>query len=211
MILSPFPSLPQLRQWLGDLDIYLLDLLLKQPFPAETPVLDAGCGMGRNVTYLMGAGFPVYGMDLAADDITYLQQETRRLMPTAPVNRFRVEAVEQHSFPNDFFGLIISSAVLHFARDAAHFAAMLEAMWRSLRPGGILFVRTASTTGMEAQLTVSGNGWFGLPDGSQRFLVSDEDLLAAATRLQAQWVEPLRTVVVHQQRSMATAVWRKPS
>ncbi len=43
----------------------------------------------------------------------------------------------------------MASAVLHFARDAAHFEAMLRQMWRVLRPGGLFFARLASTIGIE--------------------------------------------------------------
>ncbi|MBK7598744.1 MAG: class I SAM-dependent methyltransferase, partial [Acidobacteria bacterium] len=38
------------------------------------------------------------------------------------------------------FDLVISSAVLHFARDEQHFQKMVNEMWRVLKPGG-LFLR----------------------------------------------------------------------
>jgi len=42
---------------------------------------------------------------------------------------------------------MISSAVLHFARDARGFRAMLVEMWRVLAPGGLFFERLASSIG----------------------------------------------------------------
>ena len=43
---------------------------------------------------------------------------------------------------------MIASAVLHFARDEAHFEAMLRQMWRVLQAGGVFFARLASTIGI---------------------------------------------------------------
>ena len=56
------------------------------------------------------------------------------------------------SFPDRFADLVISSAVLHFARDDDHFQAMLQGTWRVLKPGGLLFCRLASSIGMENQI-----------------------------------------------------------
>ncbi len=43
------------------------------------------------------------------------------------------------SFPDAFADVVISSAVLHFARDDAQFEAMLRGTWRVLKPGGLFF------------------------------------------------------------------------
>ena len=40
----------------GEIDIYVFDQLLKGRFDSARRVLDAGCGEGRNLHYLLAAG-----------------------------------------------------------------------------------------------------------------------------------------------------------
>lgn len=54
-----------LRKTFGDIDIYLFDQLLRGRFDGRGPVLDAGCGDGRNLHYLLSAGFDCFGVDEA--------------------------------------------------------------------------------------------------------------------------------------------------
>ena len=76
---------------------------------------------------------------------------------------------------------VISSAVLHFARDHAHFDAMVQQLWRVLAPGGVFFCRLASSIGMEDRMRPIGDGRFHLPDGSVRYLVDEPRLMALTT------------------------------
>ena len=69
-----------------------------------------------------------------------------------PPENFRVEPLEQLSFPERWASVVISSAVLHFARDDAQFEAMLAGSWRVLASGGMFFCRLASTIGIESQV-----------------------------------------------------------
>ena len=120
--------------------------------------------------------------------------------------RFDLATPAGGPFPSDKFDLVISSAVLHFARDRQHFDQMLNEMWRVLKPGGMLFARLASSIGIEKLIKPRGKGHFLLPDGTERFLV-DEGILAAATeRLGARRLEPLKTTNVENLRCMTTWV-----
>ena len=47
----------------GNIDIYLFDQLLRGRFDTRPRVLDAGCGDGRNLRYLLRHGFECYGVD----------------------------------------------------------------------------------------------------------------------------------------------------
>jgi len=47
------------------------------------------------------------------------------LAPRLPASNFRCEPVEAMTFDDGCADVVISSAVLHFARDEAHFRAML--------------------------------------------------------------------------------------
>ena len=50
----------------GDIDIYLFDQILKGRIARGMRVMDAGCGGGRNLVYLMRAGYEVFGTDAKA-------------------------------------------------------------------------------------------------------------------------------------------------
>ncbi|MEA2206286.1 MAG: hypothetical protein QOE77_3062 [Blastocatellia bacterium] len=198
-----------LQQLFGGIDIYLFDQLLKGQLNPPMTVLDAGCGGGRNLTYFLRSGYEVCGVDQSPEAITAIQTLAARLSPDLPANNFRVEPVERMSFAAAQFDVVISSAVLHFARDEAHWLAMVREMWRVLKPGGILFARLASTIGIESEVEHIEGRRYHLPDGSTRFLVDEQMLLAATDSLGAQWLEPLKTVVVQHMRSMSNWCLRK--
>ena len=198
-----------LQEWFGQIDIYLFDQLLKGRFNPRMRVLDAGCGGGRNLVYFLRCGYDVCGVDLSTDAIAHVRALAAGLAPHLPAGNFRAEAAEEMSFPDADFDVVISSAVLHFARDEEHWRGMLREMWRVLRPGGIFFARLASSVGIEGQIARLGGRRFRLPDGSDRFLVDDRMLLDAADSLGGELLEPLKTVVVRNTRSMSAWCLRK--
>lgn len=104
---------------------------------------------------------------------------------------------------------MISSAVLHFARNADHFKDMLHGTWRVLKPGGLLFCRLASSIGLEHRIHHVAGRRFQLPDGSERYLVDEAMLTQAADDLRGKIVDPLETTVVQNERSMTTWIVRK--
>ena len=119
------------------------------------------------------------------------------------------EPLEATSFADRCADVVISSAVLHFARDDVHFAAMLDGSWRLLDRNGLFFGRLASSIGIEDQVQPVGRGRFRLPDGSERYFVSEARLLDLTASLGGKLVDPLKTTVVQNQRSMTTWVMRK--
>jgi tellurite methyltransferase len=198
-----------LQQQFGQIDIYLFDQLLRGHIAPGMRILDAGCGHGRNLVYLLREGYQVFGVDADPRAIAAVRGLARSLAPSLPPDNFRVEAVEAMSFPDAFADVAISSAVLHFARDDEQFEAMLHGTWRVLKPGGLFFCRLASSIGIETQVAQIAGRRFQLPDGSDRYLV-DEALLTALTQhLGGQFADPLKTTVVQNQRSMTTWVLRK--
>jgi SAM-dependent methyltransferase len=170
-------------------------------------VLDAGCGPGRNLVYLLREGYEVFASDQNPEAIAQTRALAATLAPHLPADNFRVEAIESIAYPPDTFDLIICSAVLHFARDDAHFHAMLHNLWRILRPGGLLFCRLASRIGMDFP-RLQGN-LFQMPDGQQWFLVDEDMLLDLTEEMNAVLVDPLKTTIVQDHRCMTTWVLRK--
>lgn len=195
----------------GAIDIYLFDQILRDRIRPDDRVVDAGCGFGRNLVYLMRMGCEVFGVDSDQDAIAEVRHLAARLAPRLPPENFRVEAIENSTLPDHVATVAVSSAVLHFAPDDAAFDAMLAGTWRLVAPGGMLFCRLASTIGVERQVSRTGGPTrrYRLPDGTTRYLV-DEDFLMDRTRtLGGQLLDPLKTTVVQGQRAMTTWVVRK--
>ena len=202
-------SSQDLQEQFGSIDIYLFDQLLKGRITSEMRVLDAGCGGGRNLIYFFRSGFNVSGVDQSSEAVAQIRSLAAQIAPHLPPDNFRVDAIEQMPFGDESFDVVISSAVLHFARDEAHWRAMVQEMWRVLKPGGIFFARLASTIGMEDQVRQIEGRRYHLPDGSDRFLVDEQMLLATTKTLGGEWLEPLKTVVVQHMRSMSNWVLLK--
>jgi SAM-dependent methyltransferase len=213
----------------GQIDIYLFDQILRGRVTPRDRVFDAGCGMGRNLVFLLRAGCQVAAADADADAVDAVRQLAASLRPDLPASNFRHEPVEALSIEGGWADVVISSAVLHFARDEAQFAAMLRGSWRVLRPGGMFFCRLASSIGIESRIRpvhadagaapgrASGAahgpgptvGNFVLPDGTQRFLVDEPALVRWTEEIGGDLLDPLKTTVVQNQRSMTTWVVRK--
>lgn len=198
-----------LQDWFGGIDIYLFDQLLKGRFTPRMRLLDAGCGGGRNLIYFLRSGFDVSGVDQSKEAIAQARSLASTLAPHVPVDNFRVEMIESMSFADSSFDVVISSAVLHFARDEEHWHSQVTEMWRVLKRGGIFFARLASSIGIEEQIEQIEGRRYHLPDGSDRFLVDEQMLMATTDSINGEMLEPLKTVVVQNLRSMTTWCARK--
>ncbi|MEO5926991.1 MAG: class I SAM-dependent methyltransferase [Bryobacteraceae bacterium] len=195
----------KLKEQFGPIDIYLFDQILRGNISYGMTIFDAGCGSGRNLFYLLREGYEVFGVDADPSAIAVV----RRIAPNLPLQSFRVEPVEDNSFPDGIADVVISSAVLHFAQDDAHFRAMLLGSWSKLKQGGLFFCRLASTIGIEALVKPIAGRWHALPDGSERYLVDEAMLMELTRELNGRLIDPIKTTVVQNQRSMTTWVVRK--
>jgi tellurite methyltransferase len=194
----------------GQIDIYWFDQILKGRIVPGMRIFDAGCGSGRNLVYLLREGYEVSGVDADPQRVEQVRALAASLAPSLPSSSFRAEPVEHTSFPDRWADVVISSAVLHFARDDDHFSAMLDGSCRVLKPGGLFFCRLASSIGIEDRVQSLAGRRCLLPDGSERYLV-DESLLASLTQSIGSLVDPLKTTIVQNQRAMTTWVVRKKS
>lgn len=199
-----------LQEQFGDIDIYLFDQLLRGRIAPGMRVVDAGCGDGRNLVYLLPNGYDVAACDRDHGAVETVRAMASRLAPHLPGGNFRVEPVEAMSFPDACADVVISSAVLHFADDEAQFDAMVNSMWRVLNPRGMLFCRLASSIGIEDRVQQIAGRRHRLPEGSDRFLVDERMLLDMTARLGGTLLDPIKTTVVQDQRAMTTWVVRKP-
>ena len=206
---APGPSvMTDLESQFGQIDIYLFDQLLRGRFDGRRRILDAGCGSGRNLPFLLSRGFEVFAVDEDPAAVTSVRKLAERLAPTLPPDNIRQGTLDALPWSDGRMDAIICSAVLHFARDRAHFERLLDEMWRVLAPGGLFFARLASSIGIE-NLVSDTLGRLRLPDGSDRFVVDERLLLERARDLGATALDPIKTTNVQQQRCMTTWVLQK--
>src|ERR1700736_5214506 len=136
-----------LMEQFGNIDIYLFDQLLRGNIAPGMRVLDAGCGGGRNLVYLLRQGYEVFGGDRGGGGGGWGGGGAGRLAPglvSARAENFRVEAIEAMSFADGTADVVLCNSVLHFARDDAQFEGIVRSLWRDFRRGGVRFWRLAS-------------------------------------------------------------------
>jgi ubiquinone/menaquinone biosynthesis C-methylase UbiE len=198
-----------LKSQFGDIDIYLFDQLLKGRIQKGMKLLDAGCGNGRNAYYLMQAGVKVYGVDASEAAVQRMKQLAKELAPTLPERNFIVADLDKLPFDDSVFDVVICSAVLHFARSEDHFKTMVSELWRVLKPGGMLLCRFSTTIGLEGKLQHLESRFYRMAHGPIWFLADEIMLQELEMQLGAERLDPLKTTLVEQDRSMTTWVLRK--
>ena len=200
-----------LQQQFGQIDIYLFDQILRGNISRGMRVLDAGCGGGRNIQYLMREGYEVFGVDLSVEAITAVRKMAGDLAPSLPAENFQVAGLEAIPFADEFADVVVCHSVLHFAQDEAQLEAMVRGLWRVLRPGGMLFCRLASTIGAVPGMAFEpvGGRRFRMSHGAEWLLVDEPLLMELTHRLNGELVDPLKTTVVQGQRCMTTWVIQK--
>ena len=205
------PDLPPsaaIRRLFGDIDIYLFDQLARGRFDERRRVLDVGCGGGRNLHYLLAQGYDCSGIDRDARAVEEIRRQAQARRPGDAVDRFVVGEADALPWNDRSFDVVICSALLHFADDAAHFGRMVTEMWRVLAPHGLFFARLASTIGLDGLEGAAGRR-VRLPDGSDRYVVDERMLLDWTARLGGTLADPIKTTNVQQMRCMTTwCVWK---
>lgn len=123
------------------------DLLKKSlcALPANSPVLDAGCGSGAFIRFLFEIGFNVTGIDISSVAIS----RVKHIMPSA---KLAVATLEQGiPFDEESFAAVWCSEVLEHIFDVH---ASLAELNRVLVPGGLLVI-TVPYHGLSKNLLVA--------------------------------------------------------
>ncbi|EIM73876.1 type 11 methyltransferase [Nitritalea halalkaliphila LW7] len=203
-----------LNRILGNIDLYLLDQLLKGRFTKEQRILDAGSGEGRNAGYFIRENYALYAVDREPLAIQYLRYHAKTLNPSYDSFRFQVADLREIPFHTHAFDVVLSSAVLHFAQDEEDFLALFEEHMRVLKPGGLFFLRMCVSEelalGMHAAgRTATVENPRTLGDGSWRFVLTPTLLAALKSRYGLAPLEAEKSVAVHGQRLMGSFIWQK--
>jgi len=196
--------LEYLKKIIGNVDIYLIDQILKERYRLEDTILDAGCGSGRNLKWFYNNDINFYGVDVFKEQLKIAKEQY-----PLKKNNLLLNAIEELSFESEKFHHIICNAVLHFAESTTHFKIMFAELVRVLKPKGSLFIRMSSTIGFENFVRPISNGIYKLPDDNNYFLLTRELLTELMKTHNLSFLEPLKTVIVNDTRTMSTLVLAK--
>ncbi len=194
---------------IGNMDIYLLDQLMKGRIVPGKKILDAGCGIGRNSEYFIRNNYDIFGIDLQVPAIENAKEQIVLWNANFDLERFFIADLIDIPFPDNNFDFIISSAVLHFSKDRAHFRKLFEELVRVLNPGGILFIRMTTKHTLAHLSQHLHDDVYYIPDGSTRYLLDVDYLKDLMTKNKLSFADPFKTVNVEDVRTMAVVVLRK--
>ncbi len=199
----------ELNKLLGNIDIYLLDQILKERFSKEMRILDAGCGEGRNSIYFLNQGYQIFGVDQEDLAIQYLRYVAKSINTDYDLHRFQAGKIQELAFHDGAFDAVICSAVLHFAESGEDFYKMISEIQRVLKTGGIFWFRMCTAfSDILSQSKALGNDRYLLPDESERFVLTPDDLKKLLS-LGFETLEVPKTVLVPEQREMGVFLLRK--
>ncbi len=147
------------NRWLNFREPFWLDLLRKfvSLLPSRSgPVLDAGCGPGRDLKLLKELGVQqLYGIDLSEK----MLEIARKVCPEAHLT---IMDVRKLKFPENFFaGILCVGVLLHLP--PSDFETALREFQRILKPGGAIFLSVKEGKGKRIK-----------PDGRIEYLYSQD-------------------------------------
>lgn len=100
--------------------------------PSGASVLDVGCGSGKKVKYLSEKGFAATGTDLSERMI----EIAKRDMPDKQF--FVADMHDLSGIPGRYDALFLQASLLHIPKNEVD--AVMEALKKKLKPGGLLYV-----------------------------------------------------------------------
>jgi len=191
----------QIFKYIQNMDIYLIDQIMKQKYRRNDRILDAGCGEGRNLRWFAGFDYNIWGIDMDVERLSI----AREIFPNLKENLIHAR-LSEIPFPDAHFDHMICSAVLHFAEDENHFYKMFSELIRVLKPTGSILIRTASNIGLletTEDLSDSYN------DRKAGYYLNRETISQLLDKYDLKLLEPIKTTNVQDIRAMTTLVLQK--
>lgn len=186
---------------LGKVDIYIIDQILKKRYQPQDTILDAGCGEGRNLKWFYANDYAIHGIDADSQRL----EEAKSIYPKA-ASHFTVGSLDVLPYGENEFNHIICSAVLHFAQSEQHFFNMFSELIRVLKTDGTLFIRMASNIGLDGNAPTLTERKTNRPG---TYFLTRETITAVLKSYPIEFIEPIKTTNVQDERAMTTLVMRK--
>lgn len=190
-------DLRSINNFFGDMDLILMDWILKGKVPADARVLDVGCGEGRNAIFFIQNGYDYSGIDPDESKIQlikYLSKQGGHAKAS-----FIVSKLEDYQDPEPF-DFIICSRLLHFSKNEQQFFESISKLKELLSVQGLLYLSMDSV--LETQIGKPlADGHVEFPDGNIRFPLDNQRYKKMIKLFSEE--EPTRTIIHHDQRAQS--------
>lgn len=185
----------------GNVDIYVIDQILKGRYSVGETILDAGCGSGRNLKWFYQNDFNISGIDADVQRIALAKEIYQKVSDNFIVGELDNLPYEDHSFDH-----ILCCAVLHFAQSETHYNKMIAELFRVLKPLGTLLIRVASDIGLDDKKPFVQDS-FSKETGE--FYINRSLISKISEKYPLELIEPVKTTNVQDVRAMTTLVFQK--
>ncbi|MDW3196962.1 MAG: class I SAM-dependent methyltransferase [Cytophagales bacterium] len=181
-----------INNFFGDMDLFLLDLLLKGRIEAGK-ILDIGFGTGRNlIHFLQRPEFEVHGIESDQSCVSLMQMMVASFENQHP-DRFLPRSTTQLPYPEKFFETVICARVFHFLNDQEKWTAW-EAISKVLVPGGVLYLTSNSLVNFETRSVATKDGKHTFPDETTGYFLSSTQLDRMVKDPKFEQIEPVRHI-----------------
>ncbi len=119
---------------------YIEAMVSAADLPREARVLDVGCGPGELVTRLAQRGHNVWGIDISQGMID-LARNVLEAVPGFDQSRLAVGDIENLTFTDGFFDLVVASGVLEYQQTDT---PAIREIHRVLKPNGIFILNVTN-------------------------------------------------------------------
>lgn len=145
----------------------------------DGPLLDIGCGAGRNAIPLAAQGWSVTGADLSWPMLRAAAERARSQLPTRPV-RLVLAAMEHLPIQSGTVSFIVAHGIWNLASSTAQFRKAISEAARVARPDALLFVFTFSRNTLSPAATPVNGEEFIFTDfsGAPQCFLTAEQLVA---------------------------------
>src|SRR5580693_10591544 len=98
---SSFLMNVNVQEVFGQIDIYVFDQILRGNIAPGMRILDACCGYGRNLVYLLREHAEIFAIDANQRAVEHVAQLAKSLNPSLPAENFQVGHVERLPHPDN--------------------------------------------------------------------------------------------------------------
>ena len=193
----------QINNYFGDMDLFLMDLILKGKIPEKGKILDVGCGEGRNGLYFIQHGYEYHGWDIDKSKLSLIEYLTKNLPNTNA--HFLCQDIRS-TLTHTAYDILLCSRVLHFAESLEDFMLMWSKLADLTSENGVIYVSMDSIIDISMGIK-RPNSKVEFPDGATRFALTES--IYDEIRKGFDEIEPLRTLVQHDTRAQSFFLLKK--